>query len=78
MTIKKLIKIWANKRSYKAAVKEAKRRRAIDFKKYLVIYNAGEFVAVSKQQLKNLHKAGKFKKGVNMRKIESMAVYSTH
>lgn len=76
--IKKLIKIWANRRSYRAAIKEAKRLRAKNFKKYLVIYNAGEFVAVSKQQLKALHKAGKFRKGVNMRKIESMAVYSTH
>lgn len=76
--MKKWLKVFFNRRSYKAAVKEAKRRRAIDYKKYLVIYNAGEFVAVSKQHLKTLHKKGSFRKGVNMHTIEKMAVYSTH
>ncbi|MGN6604552.1 MAG: hypothetical protein ACTHK8_18985 [Ginsengibacter sp.] len=78
MTIKLFIKRWANRRSYKIARKEADRRRAKDFKKYLVIYLNGEFRCVSKQHLKTLHKNKVFKKGVPFHKIEKYAVYSTH
>ena len=76
--MKKLIQIWANRRSYRSAVKEAKLRRAKDFKKYLVIFISGEYRAVSKQHLKTLYKKGVFSKGVPFRKIESYAVYATH
>jgi len=76
-SIKKFLQRWGNRRSFKQAVKEADLKRSITFKKYFVIKLAGEFHAVSKQRLKVLHKANYFKRGVNYRQIEKMAVYTT-
>lgn len=73
----KFLQKWANRRSFKEAVKQADLKRSITFKKYFVIKLAGEFHAVSKQRLKTLHKTNYFKKGVNYRQIERMAVYTT-
>lgn len=75
---KTILRRWARRRSYRLAVKEAKLRRSKDFKKYLVIFVNGEYRAVSKQHLKTMYKNGVFSKGVNFRKIESLAVYQTH
>lgn len=76
--IKKLIQRWANRRSYRMAKAEAIRRRAKDFKKYYVVFINGEFHCISGQHLKNMHKNNAFKKGVNLRKIKSFAVFQTH
>lgn len=74
---KQLIKYFRY-RSYRKAVKEANRLRAKDFKKYLVIFLNGEFTAMSKQRIKELKKKGAFRKDLNVKQIESRAVYSTH
>jgi hypothetical protein len=73
----KLIKVWANRRSYRAAVKQAQALRSQNFKKHFVIFWNGEFNAVSKQRLKDLHKNGSFKRGVSFRQLERMVVYTT-
>lgn len=71
------LKAIFNRRSFRKAVKEAKALRASTFKKHLVIYWQGEFRAVSKQRLKQLHAEGSFKRGVNLRQLERMAVFTT-
>lgn len=75
--LKKLLIRWANRRSYRLAVKEADKKRAMTFKKYFVIFLAAEFQVVSKQRLKDLQKKKFFKPGISFRKLEKMAVYTT-
>ena len=76
--IKRWIQFWARQRSYKAAVKEAKDKRAQTFKKYHVIFLGGEFRAVSRQRLKQLHAEGAFKKGISMQDLNKLIYYTTH
>lgn len=38
---------------------------------------AGKFVIVERQELKRLHLAGKFKRGLNVREVEAAALYTT-
>ncbi len=75
MFIKTLIKKWANFRSYRKAVKDANNLRSKTFKKYLVIFYKGEFIAVSKQRIKQLYNEGSLK--CNVREFEKRAVYTT-
>ncbi len=72
----KIVKRWANYRSFKAAVKEADRLRATTFKKHLVLYIGGEFRPVAKQRLKDMHKRG-LVKNCSIRTLEKGAVYTT-
>ena len=75
---KDFIKTIIRRRSYKKAVKSAEHLRVMYGCKYLVLFWKGEFRPMRKQQLKAMHQSGQFKKGLNMRHIEKMAVYSTH
>lgn len=75
--IKAWVMLWARKKSYKAAVKHADEMRAKTFKKMHVIFNKGEFIAVSRQRLKQLHKEGAFKKGIGLKQLEKMIYYTT-
>lgn len=75
--IKRFLKQWANRRSFRQAVKQADGLRAKTFKKYFVIKLEGEFRVFSKQRLKLLHKTRFFNKGISMAKLESCAVYTT-
>lgn len=68
---------WARQRSYKKAVKEANRQRAASFKKMHVIFWKGEFIAISSQKLKLMHKSGYFKRGTSVKDLSRIIYYTT-
>lgn len=80
MTIKEMMAAWKSYRHYKRcrrAIAEADRRKLMTRKKQLVLVWAGRPVVISKEDLKEQIRAGRFRRGFNVAKAESLAIYKT-
>lgn len=73
----KLVRILVMRQNLRIAVRTANRRQAKTFKIQMVYLMQGRFVIVERQELKRLYHQGKFKRGLNLRQVESMALYKT-
>lgn len=76
--MKKLIKDIIFAWRYKRAVRKANHLAATFGIKYFVIIMGGKFKVVPKQNIRNLVRAHRFRKGVKVSDIEKRALYITH
>jgi hypothetical protein len=77
--IKKLLaalQLWAQKNTYRKAVKAANKENALTGRKVFVVLFKGEFIALTKKKLKKLRAAGQMSNDA-VKQIEKFAVYST-
>lgn len=72
--IKDIIFAWR----YKRAVRKADRLAGTFGIKYFVIFMGGKLKVVPKQNIRNLVRAHRFRKGVKVSDIEKRALYITH
>lgn len=76
--MKKLIKDIIFAWRYKRAVRKANRLAGTFGIKYFVIIMGGKLKVVPKQNIRNLVRAHRFRKGVKVSDIEKRALYITH
>ena len=69
------IKMWARRRSYRIAVKQADKEHAKTKKKVFVVLYQGEFIALTKRRLKTLRRNKEISNDV-VKRAESIAVYT--
>jgi hypothetical protein len=70
------IKMWARRRSFRKAKKQADKEHATTNRKVFVVLYNGEFIALTKRRLKQMRRNGLINNDT-VKQCESIAVYVT-
>lgn len=72
------IALWQLRRKIKRAVEKAEMEYNVTRYHHLVLIIRGKVIVRSRRELKRQLKAGMFKKGVTLEKLEKLALYKTY